>query len=405
MKILLIEDHLFQREAMQMQLELITSPKISLIRTAASGVEALQIMADFKPDILLCDLKMPEMDGITFLSHISELMFTGSIIITSASNQIVLDTVQKMCMSYHLKVIGAISKPVKINTLKELLHLAYVESLMNSTFVPPSSVKSKTFTEKELEHALVQGWIKPYFQPLVAFDGGEWKSCEALIRFVHPILGVLPPTSFLPQLSKMHKDAELALLSINYILQHQAELAGRPVAVNINPTTLMHNHFVDRLLDIAKQQPSLCKQVYFEITESDALINTGRALESASRLALHGFNLSIDDFGTGYSSLTLLDTLPFDSLKVDMSFIRAMESSKTAAAIVEACLLLSSRLELKSVAEGVETQVLWQQLQSLGCTLAQGYYIAAPMPVERLKDWHESWQVKVSKHQLATEIC
>ena len=134
MKILLIEDHLFQREAMQMQLELITTPKISQIKTADSGVEALKIMADFKPDVLLCDLKMPEMDGITFLSHISELMFTGSIIITSASNQIVLDTVQKMCMSYHLKVIGAISKPVKMNVLKELLHLAYVESLTNSTF-------------------------------------------------------------------------------------------------------------------------------------------------------------------------------------------------------------------------------------------------------------------------------
>ncbi|GIU21434.1 EAL domain-containing protein [Shewanella sp. MBTL60-007] len=398
MKILLIEDHQFQREAMQMQLELITTPKISQIRTATSGVEALQIMADFKPDILLCDLKMPEMDGITFLSHISELMFTGSIIITSASNQIVLDTVQKMCMSYHLKVIGAISKPVKINILKELLHLAYVENLTNSTFASHGSIKSKAFTEKELEHALEQGWIKPYFQPLVAFDNAEWQSCEALIRFVHPILGVLPPTSFLPQLSKMQKDAELALLSVNYILQHQAHLAGRSVAINITPMTLMHSHFVDRLLDIAKQQPNLCKQVYFEITESDALENTGRALESASRLAMHGFNLSIDDFGTGYSSLTLLDTLPFDSLKVDMSFIKAMENSKTAAAIVEACLLLSTRLELKSVAEGVETQALWQRLQLLGCTLAQGYYIAAPMPVERLTDWHKSWLSKVNKH-------
>ncbi|WP_299801894.1 EAL domain-containing protein [uncultured Shewanella sp.] len=404
MKILLIEDHLFQREAMQMQLELITTPKISQIRTAASGVEALKIMADFKPDVLLCDLKMPEMDGITFLSHISELMFTGSIIITSASNQIVLDTVQKMCMSYRLKVIGAISKPVKINILKELLHLAYVESLTDSSFTGNHSVKSKTFTEKELEHALEQGWIKPYFQPLVALDSAEWQSCEALIRFVHPVLGVLPPTSFLPQLSKMQKDAELALLSVNYILQHQAELAGRTVAINITPTTLMHSHFVDKVLDLAKLQPKLSSQVYFEITESDALENTGRALESASRLAMHGFKLSIDDFGTGYSSLTLLDTLPFDSLKLDMSFIKAMEHSKTAAAIVEACLLLSSRLELKSVAEGVETQALWQRLQSLGCTLAQGYYIAAPMPVERLSDWHQSWLVKVDKHQLQQKL-
>ena len=157
MKILLIEDHPFQRDAMMMQLELINLPKPAQIKTAASGVEALHIMTSFAPDVLICDLKMPEMDGVTFLSHISELAFKGSIIITSASNQIVLDTVQKMCMSYHLKVIGAISKPVKINILRELLHLAWIESTNPTKFVSSPSEKSKVFTEHELEHALKQG--------------------------------------------------------------------------------------------------------------------------------------------------------------------------------------------------------------------------------------------------------
>lgn len=401
MKILLIEDHPFQRDAMMMQLELINLPKPAQIKTAASGVEALHIMTSFAPDVLICDLKMPEMDGVTFLSHISELAFKGSIIITSASNQIVLDTVQKMCMSYHLKVIGAISKPVKINILRELLHLAWIESTNPTKFVSSPSEKSKVFTEHELEHALKQGWIKPFFQPLVALDSTQWLYCEALIRFVHPVLGVLPPASFLPLLRKMQKDAELALISIEYILAHQQQLEGRPVAVNITPTTLMHNHFVDDVLAIADKNPQLSQKIYFEITESDALENTGRALESASRLAMHGFNLSIDDFGTGYSSLSLLDTLPFDTLKIDMSFIRAIETSNTAAAIVEACLLLSRRLKLESVAEGVETLALWHRLQSFGCTLAQGYYIAAPMPVEALVQWHQEWEIKAAKNLLA----
>ncbi|MCK8043819.1 EAL domain-containing response regulator [Shewanella sp. 1CM18E] len=402
MKILVIEDHEFQREAMLMQLALIEQPVISEIKTASSGRAALKLMTSFKPDVLLCDLKMPEMDGITFLGYISELSFNGSIIITSASNHIVLNTVQKMCLSYHLKVIGAISKPVKITILKELLQLAHLEQQSNTTFIVNNTLKNKDFTEKELVHALEQGWIRPYFQPLVDLDNGEWRGCEALIRFIHPVLGVLPPASFLPLLSKMQKDAELALLSIEYILSKQPELLGRSVAVNITPTTLMHSHFVDKLLNIAERHPNLSQKVYFEITESDALENTGRALESASRLAMHGFNLSIDDFGTGYSSLSLLDTLPFDSLKIDMSFIRPMESSKTAAAIVEACLLLSQRLQLESVAEGVETIALWRHLQQLDCNLAQGYFIAAPMSAERLKQWHNDWQLKVIKEQLAS---
>lgn len=235
----------------------------------------------------------------------------------------------------------------------------------------------------------------------MALGSTQWLYCEALIRFVHPVLGVLPPASFLPLLRKMQKDAELALISIEYILAHQQQLEGRPVAVNITPITLMHNHFVDDVLAIADRHPQLSQKIYFEITESDALENTGRALESASRLAMHGFNLSIDDFGTGYSSLSLLDTLPFDTLKIDMSFIRAIETSNTAAAIVEACLLLSRRLKLESVAEGVETLALWHRLQSFGCTLAQGYYIAAPMPVEALVQWHQEWEIKAAKNLLA----
>lgn len=401
MKILVIEDHEFQREAMLMQLALIDQPIISEINTAASGKEALAMMASFNPDVLLCDLKMPEMDGITFLSYLSELSFDGSIIITSASSDIVLNTVQKMCLSYHLKVIGAISKPVKITTLKELLILASLEQQKHSVFLTSNSAKNKDFTEKELNHALEQGWIQPYFQPLVKLDNGDWFSCEALIRFNHPILGVLPPASFLPLLSKMQKDAELALLSIEYSLLHQQALQNKPVAINITPTTLMHDDFVDSILMIMEKHPHLSQKIYFEITESDALENTGRALESASRLAMHGFNLSIDDFGTGYSSLALLDTLPFNSLKIDMSFIRPMESNKTASAIVEACLLLSQRLQLKSVAEGVESLALWRHLQQLNCQLAQGYFIAAPMPVEHLKQWHIDWQLKVIKQQLA----
>ncbi|GIU41687.1 transcriptional regulator [Shewanella sairae] len=401
MKILLIEDHEFQRAAMQMQLERITAAKISQVKTASSGIEALEIMASFKPDVLLCDLKMPEMDGITFLRHISEQPFLGSIIITSASSQLVLDSVQKMCASYQLNVIGAISKPVKSDTLNALLGTAYRESLTPSNQYGRSDLTRTNFTESELEQALNQGWIKPYFQPLVSLETAHWISCEALIRFEHPLLGILPPASFLPLLGTMQKDAELALLSINYIIQAQQFLAGRAVAVNITPTTLMHNHFVDSVLAIAADHPLLNKQIYFEITETDALENTAKALESASRLSMYGFKLSIDDFGTGYSSLSLLDALPFDSLKIDMSFVREILQSKTAAAIVEACLLLSRRLELNCVAEGVESKELWQQLQSFACPLAQGYYIAAPMPVERLTDWHKNWKLKAEKHQLS----
>lgn len=125
--------------------------------------------------------------------------------------------------------------------------------------------------------------------------------------------------------------------------------------------------------------------------------NTGRALESASRLGMNGFTLSIDDFGTGFSSLKQLETLPFESLKIDMGFTKAITTSDTALAIVESCLFLSNRLSLTAIVEGVENIQIWQQLRDLNCQLAQGYFIAAPMPIDKLNQWHIEWQQKVTE--------
>jgi EAL domain-containing protein (putative c-di-GMP-specific phosphodiesterase class I) len=130
----------------------------------------------------------------------------------------------------------------------------------------------------------------------------------------------------------------------------------------------------------------------FEITETSVPPDPAMALDILTRLALKGFTLSIDDFGTGHSSLEKLQQLPFGEIKIDLSFVRLAETSRSARTIVENSIALGRQLGLVVLAEGVENMTLWHWLFDAGCELAQGYFIARPMALESLASWHGEWE-------------
>lgn len=393
MKILLIEDHDFQRHILLAQLKKIIVQDTDKVIGAASGIEALSLMDSFQPDVLICDLNMPEMDGITFLSRIAEQAFSGFIIITSATSPKVIKAVSKMCVSYDLNLLGALAKPIQLPRLAELIEHAKMKPTACRTsleHIPPISASV-------IEQGFEQEWFIPYLQPIVNLKTGQWVSCEALIRLQHPTMGLIAPNQFYPLLNKLGKDTDLALYTLRYMIENQTLLQGRKVAINITPQTLSNIVFVDSVLRLAHQHTGLPEAIYFELTESDIIKDTGRALEAASRLSMHGFKLSIDDFGTGFSSLKQLETLPFESIKLDISFIRAVNVSNTASAIIESCLFLSNKLDLVAIAEGVENIQIWQRLLQLDCQLAQGFFIAVPMPINKINQWHIEWQGRLNK--------
>ncbi|MGF1726284.1 EAL domain-containing response regulator [Photobacterium nomapromontoriensis] len=399
MHILLVEDHPFQQQVLTNQIKQ-ANHSHHVISLASTGKEALTHMAAYKPDILICDLNMPEMDGITFLSHLAQQKYQGGIIISSAASPSVIRSVGKMCQNYQLELIGTLTKPTSFDNLHQLLDKAelYLASRFNQPIIP--DINQVSLTAKDITAALAEKWFVPHFQPIVDLKTGQWVSCEALIRMQHPTFGHYTPESFIEQLSSQGQDADLAMLTIHYILTHAPLLQGRKVAVNITPQTLIADGFVDKIIALAQPFPTISQLISFEITESDALENTGLGLEAASRLGMYGFKLSIDDFGTGYSSLKQLELLPFESLKLDRGFIQALPDSMTAQAIVEASLLLATRLSLLTIAEGVENRQQWHLLEQMGCQWAQGFYISKPIPVHELALWHANWQQKVThQHQ------
>ncbi|MEC6822445.1 EAL domain-containing response regulator [Photobacterium piscicola] len=388
MNILLIEDHDFQRQVLATQLAHLIDPNQDHIYCAADGIDALQAVALYQPQLLFCDLNMPLMDGISFLGHLAEQQFTGAIIITSALNADVLLSVSKMCKNYGLNLLGTLAKPTHLEQLKQLLVLATNQQPLCNSPIP----SKLTLTEQDIIDAFNANYLTPYYQPIVNLITGEWVASEALIRFIHPAYGIVPASDFIQHLTQIGKDSSLALLIINHIINHQSVFEGRRVAVNISAKTLVERSFINHVLALHHQYPHLHHWLYFELTESDLFESAGKALEAAARLGMHGFNLSIDDFGTGYSSLKQLDILPFKSLKLDISFVQAMPTNYTAKVIIETCLLLAQRLNLTAIAEGVEDITLWLKLQKMNCELAQGYFISPPLPFSQIPIWHDQWQ-------------
>jgi len=236
-----------------------------------------------------------------------------------------------------------------------------------------------------------------HYQPKVNMRTGAVVGAEALIRWAHPELGLLPPAAFLPVIEQHQLDVELGRWVLDTALaQTEAwEVQGLvlPVSVNVSAHFLQQADFLLELEGLLARHPDVPSgRLELEVLESSALSDIERAsmvIESCSRL---GVRVALDDFGTGYSSLSYLKRLPASVLKIDQSFVRDMLDDPDDLSILEGILGLAGAFRREVVAEGVETLEHGRLLLHLGCELAQGYGIARPMPAEQLPGWIATWR-------------
>ncbi|HEY0953600.1 MAG TPA: EAL domain-containing protein [Roseateles sp.] len=248
----------------------------------------------------------------------------------------------------------------------------------------------------ELRRAVEDDELRLYLQPKVDLQRGRVVGAEALVRWQHPTRGLVPPMQFIPF---AEQTGFIRMLSA-WVLAGAAKFsrealdAGLSLRLSVNLSTrdLMDQDLptkIEALLTPLQVPPaSLC----LEITESAIMDDPERALSTLEHLHAMGFKLSIDDFGTGYSSLAYLKRLPVDELKIDKSFVMAMERDLDDARIVRSTIELAHNLGLSVVAEGLETLKAWVILNRLGCDEGQGYYVCKPMPQEQFIAWAKSWQ-------------
>jgi diguanylate cyclase (GGDEF)-like protein/PAS domain S-box-containing protein len=234
------------------------------------------------------------------------------------------------------------------------------------------------------------------FQPLVRLRDRSLAGVEALVRWRHPRRGLVPPKEFVPFAEKTRLIKPLTKFVLVSALRESVawQRAGHriPVSVNISMRDLVDPEFpemIGTLLQAAQAPPSL---LVLEITESLIMTEPERAINTLTRLRQLGVRLAVDDFGTGYSSLAYLHRLPIHEIKIDKSFVAAMTGEGSRANIVGASVKLGHSLELESVAEGVEDARTWDLLGTLGCDLAQGYFISRPMLADQVLPWLSTWE-------------
>ena len=243
----------------------------------------------------------------------------------------------------------------------------------------------------ELKSAIQHDELVLFYQPKLDLALGKVTHVEALVRWLHPVRGLIPPDTFIPIAEKTGQmNALTRWVMVEAIAQyHRWKLQGieLAIAINISAENLKDESFCQWVLDIIADQNMPIEALTLEITEDAVVADPATAIKQLSVLRQYGLKLSIDDYGTGYSSLTQLKQLPVDELKIDRSFIQQLMINGDDRTIVNSTLQLAHSLGLSVVAEGIEDKATLSWLKQRGCEMAQGYYLSRPIDADALSQW------------------
>jgi EAL domain-containing protein (putative c-di-GMP-specific phosphodiesterase class I)/FixJ family two-component response regulator len=392
-RILVLDDERFM---LKLHAHMLAGLGFTAVTACDNGHEALAWLDTPGPpaDLILLDLNMPQMDGIEFVRKLVERDYAGSLVLVSGEDERLLRMANRLVHAHHITLLGHIRKPLSLAAL----------TLVMDRWAPAPRACSKAqvaYDADELRAAIAHGGMVNHYQPKVDVATGAVVGVEALVRWQHPVEGLVAPDRFIP----LAEDAGLIDALTRIVLARamadaaawqRAGLRLR-VAVNISMVNLASVDFADFVVGAAAAAGVAPQDVLLEVTESQLMTDLRAPLEVLTRLRLKRFGLSIDDFGTGHSSLTQLQDIAFDELKIDHGFVHGAWRDDSVRAMYYTSLGLGLHLGMKVVAEGVEDREDWDFVRDTGCELAQGFFIAHPMPVAALAGWIPAWTERAER--------
>ncbi|WP_246542661.1 EAL domain-containing response regulator [Paludibacterium yongneupense] len=378
-EVLIIEDSAAQAA---LAADLCRALGVKRVRFARNGQDGLEQLCQSLPDLILLDLEMPVMDGVQVLQEMANDTLHVPLVLVSGKDSQLIASVEMLGRELGLPLLGGLQKPIIASALLDLLLRVWTP--VDVSFPPPCESDA-------VRRALDLGQIRPYFQPKVDLLTGVPTGAEVLARWEDPQSGLIVPSRFVPVIEAHGWATELTLSMLDQCLavwpRWMADGMMLPLSINMSASSLLGAKLateIERRLRDAGVPPRL---VIFELTETALVEHLADAIGIAARLRLAGCGLSIDDFGTGFATMQQLTRFPFTELKIDRSLVTEVHRRPHIEQILHCIVEMAGRLNLQTVAEGVETDEERTCLLRNGCTQAQGFLFARPMTAEAFVSW------------------
>ena len=387
-KILVIEDEQIIRENI---LKLLKAEGFD-VTGAENGAQGLNAAVSNLPDVIICDVMMPELDGYGVLMALRSNPVTATlpfVFLTGKAERSEMRQGMELGADDYLtkpftkaELVGAISSRLK---KQEAVTEQYNTLRSQSCALIQDASDKLEQIKTSLCDALQREEFQVYYQPQVNIQTGKIMSAEALIRWMHPEKGLISPAQFIPSAEATGFIVQLG----EWVLQtacrqmqvwQNAGFSGLRVAVNLSARQFHQPDLSSRIAQILAEIGLEPSSLELELTESLMVEDAPSAIAALQQLKSLGVSISIDDFGTGYSSLSYLAQYPFDTLKIDRCFISNITNGCTNAAIVKAIIQMAHSLCLEVIAEGVETEAEKDFLGRYKCDTMQGYLFSPPLP-------------------------
>lgn len=389
LKVIAIDDDPFELKLITHQLSMLGQKDVAGFTDPVAALDRINDASEDHFDLVFCDLQMPGIDGIAFQRRLVRSDFGGQLVLFSGEDDRTVQAAASLARRQNLRLLGILKKPVDLDALRKILVAAAPAADADS------GPNRKMYSAAELRRAIDNEELINYYQPKVLLSDGSPIEAECLVRWQHPIDGMVFPDQFIPVAEEHGLIDDLTHLVLTKALEQSARwrdmgLSLR-VAVNISMENLNALDFPEKVMEALASAEVPAETLILEVTESRLMQDPVAVLDILTRLRLRRVRLSIDDFGMGHSSLAQLRDLPFDELKIDRSFVHGAHANPHKRAILQASIDMGRQLGMQTIAEGVEDIEDWKVLKELGCDLAQGYFCARPMPGAAIPGWLKGW--------------
>lgn len=360
----------------------------------AGGLELIESLPS-PPDLVILELDLPDMDGADLLQALSMLQPGLPVIIASRHNPRLQDSALTLAATLGLEALAALHKPFSAAALQNAAFAcepAAARAAAAAIFTRPRCQGHSPQPDAgEILNGLQTYQFELYYQPKTCLQDGALHGAEALIRWRHPQHGLLTPACFLPQTEAANLvdilTVEVVRMALHDWRRWHADGLSLPISINLSPLSLSDPHLAEQLIQTVNNAGVPPRAITFEIVEHEEIADLPTALRILIKLRMHGFGLALDDFGAGHASLLQLSRFPFTEVKLDRRLVHGAGKRPHMHPLLKHAIASAQEMGVVTVAEGIELEQDRQLLRELGCDLAQGYLIAAPLRAAALPLW------------------